>query len=74
MFQQEVYRQINLDETRVFFTPDADLSATCNALVRENKKLMDHTQHIEAALKMKEPAAKQMVDLQQELHTARRVA
>ncbi|KAL3149090.1 hypothetical protein ABBQ32_001933 [Trebouxia sp. C0010 RCD-2024] len=74
MFQQEVYRQIRLDETRVFFTPNADLSATCNALVRENKKLMDHNQHIEAALNMKEPAAKQMVHLQQGLDTAPRVA
>lgn len=73
-FHQAVYQQLSLDESRVFFTPNAELSATCNALLCENKKLVDQMKHIEAALKMAEPATQRVVDLQQELDTAHRVA
>ena len=72
-FHQEVYQHMCLDETRVFFTSDADLSATCNALLRENKKHMDHIQIAEAELQMRGPAAQRVVYLQQELDTAHRI-
>ena len=34
-FPQEVYQHLCLDEARVFFSSSADLSATCNALLRK---------------------------------------
>ena len=34
-FHQEVHQHLCLDEARVCFTSSADLSATCNALLRE---------------------------------------
>ena len=73
-FHQEVYQHLCLDEAQVFFTSNTDLSATCNALLRENKQHRDHIQIAESALLMKGPEAQTMAYLQQEVDKACRVA
>ena len=73
-FHYEVYQHFCLGESRVFFTPDAELSASYNALVRENKQLVDCLRIAEAALQTGGPAAQQVAQLQQQLDDANRVA
>lgn len=73
-FHYEVYQHFRLEESRVFFTPDAELSASYNALVRENKQLMDRLRIAEAALQTGGPAAQQVAHLQQQVDDANRVA
>ena len=73
-FHREVYQHLCLDEASVFFTSNADLSATCNALQRENKQHRDRRQIAEAALQTRGPEAQRIVYLQQELDKAHRVA
>ena len=73
-FYQEMFEHMCSGETRVFFTSNENLSATCNTLLRENKEQMHRVQCVEAELATRGSEAQQVAYLRQELGRAQRLA